>query len=51
MIGMFLARFLEKCYKCRENTKKKLMRQILDAAGNVLYTYNADWVIVNGLRT
>lgn len=34
-----------------ENTKKKLMRQISDATGNVLYTYNAHWVIVNRLRT
>ena len=34
-----------------ENAKKKLMRQISDAAGNVLYTYNAHWVIVNRLRT
>ena len=32
-----------------ENAKKKLMRQISDAAGNVLYTYNAHWVIVNRL--
>ena len=34
-----------------ENAKKKLMRQISDAAGNVLYTYGAHWVIVNRLRT
>ena len=34
-----------------ENAKKKLMRQISDAAGNVLYTYDAHWVIVNRLRT
>ena len=34
-----------------ENVKKKLMRQISDAAGNVLYTYDAHWVIVNRLRT
>ena len=34
-----------------ENEKKKLMRQISDAAGNVLYTYNAHWVIVNRLQT
>ena len=34
-----------------ENTKKKLMRQISDAAGNVLYTYEAHWAIVNRLKT
>lgn len=34
-----------------ENAKKKLMRQISDAAGNVLYTYGTHWVIVNRLRT
>jgi len=30
--------------------RKMLMRQILDAAVNVLYTYSAHWVIVNRLK-
>lgn len=46
MIGMFLARFLEKWYKYGEYEE-----ETPDAAGNVLYTYNAHWVIVNRLRT
>ena len=33
-----------------DQTTKKLMRQIMDAAGNVLYTYNAHWIIVNRLK-
>lgn len=34
----------------KENTNKKLYQQIVDAAGNVLYTYDAHWNIVNRLR-
>ncbi|MCR5534559.1 MAG: SLATT domain-containing protein [Bacteroidaceae bacterium] len=34
-----------------DSTRKKLLRQISDAAGNVLYTYDAHWVIVNRLKT
>lgn len=33
-----------------DKTRKMLMHQILDAAGNVLYTYSAHWVIVNKLN-
>ena len=32
-----------------DKTRKMLMRQILDAAANVLYTYSAHWAIVNRL--
>lgn len=34
-----------------EEIRKKLLRQIIDAAGNVFYTYGAHWVIVNRLKT
>ncbi len=34
-----------------DKTRNKLYRQISDAAGNVLYTYAAHWVIVNRLQT
>ena len=34
-----------------ENNNKKLYQQIIDAAGNVQYTYNAHWVIVDRLKT
>lgn len=30
--------------------KEKLRNQITDAAGNVLYTYSAHWIIVNRLK-
>lgn len=33
-----------------DKTRKKLLRQISDAAGNVLYTYDAHWNIVNRLK-
>ncbi len=32
-------------------TRKKLLRQITDEAGNVFYTYHAHWIIVNRLKT
>ena len=34
-----------------DTTREKLFRQISDAAGNVLYTYDAHWNIVNRLKT
>ena len=34
-----------------DKTRKKLMRQISDAADNVLYTYAAHWLIVNRLKS
>lgn len=34
-----------------DTTRQKLFRQISDAAGNVLYTYDAHWNIVNRLKT
>ena len=34
-----------------DKMRKKLMRQISDAAGNVLYTYAAHWNIVNRLKS
>lgn len=33
-----------------DKTRKKLLRQISDAAGNVLYTYDAHWNMVNRLK-
>ena len=33
-----------------DKTRKKLLRQISDAARNVLYTYAAHWIIVNRLK-
>ena len=33
-----------------DSTRKKLLRQISDAGGNVLYTYDAHWNIVNRLK-
>ncbi len=34
-----------------DKIRKKLMSQVSDAAGNVLYTYVAHWTIVNRLKT
>ncbi len=34
-----------------DGIRKKLFRQISDAAGNVLYTFDAHWYIVNKLKT
>ena len=34
-----------------DKTKIKLLNQVADAAGNVLYTYVAHWSIVNRLRS
>lgn len=34
-----------------DQTRNKLIRQLSDAAGNVLYTYDAHWIIVNRLKT
>ena len=34
-----------------DKSKTKLIRQIMDAAGNVLYTYSAHWIIVNKLKS
>lgn len=34
----------------KDTTTRKLMRQIMDAAGNVVYTYDAHWIIVNRLK-
>lgn len=33
------------------DNKDKLKKQLLDSAGNVLYTYSAHWIIVNRLKT
>ena len=35
----------------KDATRKKLMSQISDSAGNVLYTYSAHWAIVNRLKS
>lgn len=34
-----------------DKSKTKLIRQTMDAAGNVLYTYSAHWIIVNKLKS
>ena len=34
-----------------DQTRNKLKRQLSDAAGNVLYTYDAHWIMVNRLKT
>lgn len=35
----------------KENSRRKLLSQISDSAGNVLYTYSAHWAMVNRLRS
>lgn len=33
-----------------KNERKKLIKQLTESAANVLYTYSAHWIIVNGLK-